>query len=98
MEKEPKTEYIGSHLERLIHHLEAMRISEYIELLERPSKLIFINFIAGIARGLGIAIGATLVFAVMLEFLRRLIMLNIPGIGNFVAEIIRIVEMRQIQF
>lgn len=97
MEKEPKTEHIG-HLERLVHHLEAMRISEYVELLERPSKLIFINFIAGIARGLGIAIGATLVFAVMLEFLRRLIMLNIPGIGNFIAEIIRIVEMRQIQF
>jgi hypothetical protein len=98
MEKNPKDEYIGPQLERLVHHLEAMRISEYIELLQRPTKLICINFVAGVARGLGIAIGATLVFAVMIEFLRRLIMLNIPGIGNFIAEIIRIVEMRQIQF
>jgi hypothetical protein len=56
------------------------------------------NFVAGLARGLGIAIGATLIFALMVEFLRRLIMLNIPGIGSFIAEIVQIVELKNGKF
>lgn len=81
-------------LTRLVHQLEAMRVAEYVELLQRPSRLIFLNFVAGISRGLGIAIGATVVFALMLEFLRRIILLHIPGIGEFIAEIIKIVDSK----
>lgn len=89
-----ESEFLTLQLEKLVHHFEALRIADYMELLERPFRLIAINFVAGLARGLGIALGATLIFALMLEFLRRLIMLNIPGIGGFIAELIRIVEMQ----
>ncbi len=85
---------IATQLERLVHHLEALRIADYIQLLERPARLIMVNFIAGLARGLGIAIGASLIFALTLEVMRRLIMLNIPGIGNFIAEVLHIVETK----
>ncbi|MDD4600254.1 hypothetical protein SDC9_06047 [bioreactor metagenome] len=98
MNKEPKADFISIQLEKLVHHLEALKIAEYVELFQRPYKLILLNFIAGLARGLGIAVGATLIFAIMLEFLRRLIMLNIPGIGNFIAELIRIVELKNTNF
>lgn len=98
MEKEIKEEIINSQLEKLLQHLESLRIAQYIELLERPIRLIMVNFVAGLARGLGIAIGATLIFAIMIEFLRRLLLLHIPGIGNFIAEIIHIVEIRNGQF
>lgn len=90
--------YIDKNLVRLVKHLESLRIAEYVQLLERPARLIFLNFIAGVSRGLGIAVGATIVFALVLEFLRRVIWLNIPGIGNFIAEIMRIVELRNGQF
>lgn len=86
------TDAVSARLERLARHMEAMNIAEYVELLQRPARLLFINFAAGLARGLGIAVGATLVFALMVEFLRRIILLHIPGIGEFVAEIVRIVE------
>ncbi|QJW45967.1 hypothetical protein HA075_09005 [bacterium BFN5] len=98
MERLTKEEFIGTQVQRLVHHLESMKIAEYVELLQRPARLIFINFVAGLARGLGIAIGATLVFALMVEFLRRLIMLNIPGIGSFIAEIVQIVELKNGKF
>lgn len=98
MDKEPKTDFISSQMERLAHHLESLKIAEYVQLFERPFRLIVLNFVAGLARGLGIAIGATLIFALMIDFLRRLIMLNIPGIGNFIAEVMRIVEMKNTQF
>lgn len=91
---EDQADFMARQLEKLMHHLEAMKVAEYVDLLQRPARLIFINFIAGISRGLGIAIGATLVFALMLELLRRIIMLHIPGIGEFIAEIVQIVESK----
>ncbi len=87
-------EVIADQLSKLASRLESMRVAEYMELLEKPGRLILINFIAGISRGLGIAIGATVVFALLLEGLRRLILLNIPGIGNFIADVVRIVETK----
>lgn len=87
-------EVIANQLSKLASRLESMRVAEYMELLEKPGRLILINFIAGISRGLGIAIGATVVFALLLEGLRRLILLNIPGIGNFIADVVRIVETK----
>jgi hypothetical protein len=93
-----KAEFLNAQLEKLVRHLESLRIADYMELLQRPSRLIFVNLVAGIARGLGIAIGATLVFAIMIEVLRRIILLHIPGIGEFIAEIIKIVESRSGKF
>ncbi len=87
-----KADVIAAQLERLAQYLEKMNVAEYVELMQRPARMLFLNFAAGLARGLGIAIGATLIFALMLEFFRRVIMLNIPGIGGFIAEIMRIVE------
>ncbi len=87
-----KAEFISAQLERLARYLEKMNVAGYVELIQHPARLLFLNFAAGLARGLGIAIGATLVFALMIEVLRRLILLNIPGIGGFIAEIMKIVE------
>lgn len=91
-------ELIAKQLERLANRLEAMRFAEYVEMLQRPTRLLFTNFVAGIARGLGIAIGASLVFALLLAFLKKLILLNIPGIGGFIAEIVRFVETKNGSF
>ncbi|GMA99668.1 hypothetical protein PIPA1_24680 [Pelosinus sp. IPA-1] len=93
-----KKDVVHKQLEKLVRHLESLRIAEYMELLERPGKLILINLIAGLARGLGIAIGATVIFALVLNLLHQIILLNIPGIGDFVAEIVHIVEVKNNKF
>jgi hypothetical protein len=90
-DKEPKAEL----LQRLVERLEAMRIAEYLELLEKPRRLVVTNFIAGIARGLGFAIGTTIVFAVVVEVLRRIILINIPLISDYLVDIIRLIELRK---
>jgi len=91
----PKTNHLIEQLERLTHHLEALRIADYIELLEKPWKLITTNFIAGIARGLGFAIGTTIIFALVVEGLRRMIMINIPIINDYLIEIFKLIELRK---
>ena len=74
-------------------NMERMKIADYVELLERPSRLLFRNFIGGIARGVGVAVGFTLLGAMLIVFLQRLELLNLPVIGEFIAEIVQIVQL-----
>lgn len=83
------------YIKELSDRLESMRIAEYIDLLQKPWRIIYLNLLAGIAKGLGIAIGATIVFAVIVEILSRLIVLNLPVIGDIIVQIIKIVDAKK---
>lgn len=72
--------------------MEKSRISEYNELLSSPRKLIWINLVGGTARGVGIAIGFTIFTAIIVYILQYLGALNLPIIGDFIADIVRIVQ------
>lgn len=89
--KEDKEEILKK-LEELADKIQDINIAEYIELVRSPKKMLFINFISGLARGLGIAIGATVLGAIFLIVLLNLAQSNIPLIAEFVAKIIKIVE------
>jgi hypothetical protein len=91
----PNNKEFTNQLEKLAYRLEAIRLADYLELLEKPRKLIFANFIAGISRGLGFAIGTTIVFALVVEFLRRIILINIPLINEYLIDIIRLIDLRK---
>ncbi len=68
------------------------KLGEYIEMMSDPKKVIKRNFIAGLARGLGMAIGFTVLGALVLYILQKLVVLNLPFFGNFIAEIVKIVQ------
>ncbi|AZK49019.1 hypothetical protein EIM92_12675 [Paenibacillus lentus] len=78
------------------HQLEQSRITEYSELLYRPWSLIWRNILAGTARGVGIAIGFTFFAATIIYILQILGALNLPIIGDYIADIVRIVQ-RQLE-
>lgn len=81
-----------SKAEHLALALEKASIAEYIELYRRPKRLLFLNLLAGIARGFGLAIGFTVVGAFFLYGLGKLASWNLPVVGEFIAEITRIVQ------
>ncbi|MGQ9533302.1 MAG: DUF5665 domain-containing protein [Desulfotomaculales bacterium] len=74
--------------------MEKMKLAEYVNLLERPWRLMYVNFLAGLARGVGTAVGFTLLAALVVYILRWLVMLHLPGISGFIAEIVRMVQLR----
>ena len=80
-------------LGQLDEGLEKANIAEYVELFRHSRRLLYLNFLAGIFRGSGIAVGFTAVGAIFLYVLGRIASLNLPVIGHFVAEIARIVEL-----
>ncbi|GGF82642.1 hypothetical protein GCM10010913_00050 [Paenibacillus aceti] len=76
--------------------LERSRIAEYTELLNRPWRLIWLNILSGTARGVGIAVGFTFFAATIIYVLQLLGALNLPIIGDYIADIVRIVQ-RQLE-
>ncbi len=70
------------------------KFGEYIEMMSNPKAVIKRNFIAGLARGFGMAIGFTVLGGIGLYILQKLVVLNLPFFGNFIAEIVKIVQDR----
>jgi len=81
-------------IDQLALAMEKMKLAEYMEYMNDTKRLLKINFMAGIARGFGMAVGLTVLGAVFIIMLRRLVMLNLPLIGDFIAEIVRTVNER----
>lgn len=79
-------------IDKLAIYMEKMKLAEYVELLNKPSRLIYINFIAGIARGFGIAVGFTLLGAILFYLLQKLVGLDLPLVGDFIAELVKYVQ------
>ncbi|NLU50872.1 MAG: hypothetical protein GXX09_10825 [Syntrophomonadaceae bacterium] len=79
-------------MKELSANMERMRLAEYVEMLENPRRLLYINFLIGISRGLGGAVGATILAAIVLYFLQKAGVLHLPVIGDFIAELVRIVQ------
>lgn len=65
---------------------------ELSEILGNPKKLFFRNFFAGIFKGMGIGIGFSILTAILVYFLQKLVRMNIPILGDYISDIIDIVQ------
>lgn len=72
--------------------LDKSRIIEISYVLGNKKEIIKRNFLAGISRGAGIGIGITLISAVIVYFLQKIIILNIPVLGDYISDIVSIVQ------
>lgn len=83
---------LSQRIEKLTFAMEKMNLAEYTALLQNPWRLLWVNFIAGSARGLGIGFGFAVLTGVILYIMRGLMMANLPVIGDLIATIVRLVE------
>ncbi len=83
---------VQQRLERLAGSLERMHLAEYAALYDRPYRLLFFNFAAGVARGLGTGLGFALVSALLVYVLQSALLRNLPLVGDFLADIVRLVQ------
>ena len=67
-------------------------ILDLSELLGNRKKLFIRNFGSGISKGIGIRIGVTVITAILVILLQKIVTLNIPIIGEYIADIVDIVE------
>lgn len=83
---------INDKIDKISKILEKSNIIELSYIIGNKKEILKRNLLAGISRGVGIGIGITIITALIVYLLRKLIMLNIPVIGDYIADIVEIVE------
>jgi len=88
-------ERLNEKIGKLAQALERSRIDEYATMLSHPWRFYLYNFAGGIFRGLGIAIGMTIVTALALFILIKILVriVDLPIIGAYIAEMVEFVNL-----
>lgn len=76
----------------MIDTMEGARLAEYAMYFDHPWRLLGINFLIGLARGLGMTIGLALVLAGLVYVTQELISANLPGISKWLADLLGLVQ------
>ena len=79
-------------LDQHLQQLERLRLPEYIRYLENRRRFMLMQMLGGVMRGVGMAVGFTILGAVLVLILQDLARRNLPLIGDFLAQIVRIVQ------
>ena len=78
--------------ELLLQRLDNAGLTEYVKLSQKTGRILWLNFLSGIARGLGFSIGATLVLAVVYKILARIISMNIPYLTDLLQQVMNMAK------
>lgn len=87
-----KFKILNKKLDQISLNMEKFKLVDYVYYLEHPRKMLFANFLGGLARGFGAAIGFTLLTAFIIYLLQWIVRWNLPVIGKFISEIVNIVN------
>ena len=88
------TVWMANKLDEHIAILERMHLPDYVRFLEDRRRNYRTQLVGGILRGVGTAIGFTILGAVLVWLLQGLAQRNLPVIGDFLAQIVDLVQHR----
>jgi len=81
-------------MERFLAASERMRLADYVAFESDRKRRLFDAFWQGVARGLGVMVGFSILGAAVLFILQELAKRNLPGISDFVAQVVALVQLR----
>ena len=79
-------------IDRWIAAMERLRLSDYVRYVDDRKRMFWTNFWGGVARGVGMAVGFTILGALLVLLLQDLARRNLPLIGDALAAIVRVVQ------
>ncbi|MDL2285135.1 DUF5665 domain-containing protein [Desulfovibrio sp. OttesenSCG-928-F07] len=80
-------------IQKLLRRMDTNGLYDYVRLSQNTPKILWFNFISGIARGLGFSIGTTVVLAIIYKVVTKLLsMVNIPYLAEFLADFLEMVN------
>ena len=83
---------INQKIDDINEKIEKSKIFQMSYVIGSRKEIIKRNLLAGIAKGVGLGIGVTIVSAIIVYILQRIIRLNIPIVGEYIADIVSIVQ------
>ncbi len=87
-------DWIVRRLEYIAQRMEQMHLERYLRYVHNWRRRLLMDFLSGIVRGVGFSVGFTVLGALLLYILRNIALANLPVIGEFLAELVRIVEQK----
>lgn len=89
---EEKLNILELGIEKINENFKRREIHDLIYIIGSKREILKRNLIAGISRGIGTGIGFTIITAIIIYFLQRIVRLNIPVIGEYINDIVEIVR------
>lgn len=89
-----KASMVVRQIDRWIASMERLRLSDYVRYVDDRKRMFWTNFWGGVARGVGMAVGFTILGAVLVMILQDLARHNLPLIGDLLAQIVNVVQKR----
>lgn len=87
-----KAERLTFAMNRLSLLLEKSRFSDYVLMMSKTKQLMYKQFLAGIARGVGYGIGFLILGAIAIYILQAVASWGVPYIGDFIADILQYIN------
>lgn len=94
MFKKKREKELINKINKINYILSKNEILDLMELLGNSKKFLFRNFLSGIIKGIGTGIGFTILTAIIIIILQRIVTLNIPVIGKYISDIVEIVKSK----
>lgn len=81
-------------IDDILKIMEKGEISRVIKVFSDPGKLFWKYFLLGIAKGVGMAFGFSIIGAFIIYILKEVIVFNIPVISEILSNIIKMTEQK----
>lgn len=91
-----KQRFFMRQIDRWVAAMERLRLADYVRYVDDRRRMFWSNFWGGVARGVGMAVGFTILGALLVLILRDLAQRNLPLIGDALAQIVNVVQ-RQLE-
>ena len=85
-------EWLTRRLEKAAERMEMLHIDAYLRYIRNWRRRFLMDFLSGVVRGIGFSVGFSILGALLIYVLRNIALANLPLIGRFLAELVRIVE------
>lgn len=79
-------------LDELAKRLENSGVAEYVKLSLNTRRILWLNFLSGVARGLGFTIGTSIVLTIAYKIISHIISMNIPYITDTLRQVTDIIK------
>ncbi len=83
---------INKKIDKISLNMERFKLVDYVHYLENPRKMLLSNFLSGVARGFGMAVGFTLLGAILIYVLQIVVRWQLPVIGKIISDIAEIIQ------
>ncbi len=90
--KKSKADKLMQNIDKINYILERNNVVQLAEILGSKKEILKRNLLSGISKGIGIGIGVTIITAIIVLILQKIVTLNIPILGDYIADIVEIVK------